>query len=465
MYNTTGNGDFMKKLFLGLKSIFFGSVTRGFVTVYAIFMLLIAALLKLPASVAPNQTLSWIDAIFISASGISTTGLSTVVIADTLSSLGKVILALGIQFGGIGLIMLLSIIWMAVGKKISFRERQMIMVDQNQFKMSGVVKLVKSVLIVLFTVEFIAFLIMGLYLYSSGYYGLKESLFQAFFLTISLTTNAGFDISGASFTMYHQDYFMQMLGMTLMFVGAVGFWPIMEFSEWVKSKFKKEKFEFSWFSKTLVGAHILLWIIGSILFYALESGNFLANKNWIESIFYGLFMSITTRNAGFSTIADINVLSGATLFLFMILMFIGSSPNSAGGGIRTTTLIVIIFSVIAYARGKNQVSIGKKAFKDEHINKAVVVFISAIALVLFASFILMIIEPFSWESIMFEVSSAFGTTGLSLGITPNLSVFGKIIIIATMFFGRIGMVTLLFIFKDDHKKINVQYPEVEVIIG
>lgn len=465
MYNTTGNGDFMKKLFLKLKSIFFGSVTRGFVTVYAIFMLLVAALLKLPASVAPNQTLSWVDAIFISASGISTTGLSTVVIADTLSSFGKVILALGIQFGGIGLIMLLSIIWMAVGKKISFRERQMIMVDQNQFKMSGVVKLVKSVLIVLFAVELIAFMIMGVYLYSNGYYNLKESFFQAFFLTISLTTNAGFDISGVSFTMYHQDYFMQMLGMTLMFVGAVGFWPIMEFSEWVKSKFKKEKFEFSWFSKTLVGAHIMLWIVGSILFYVLESGNFLVDKNWIESIFYGLFMSITTRNAGFSTIADINVLSSATLFLFMMLMFIGSSPNSAGGGIRTTTLIVIIFSVIAYARGKNQVSINKKAFKDEHINKAVVVFISAIALVLFASFLLMVIEPFSWESIMFEVSSAFGTTGLSLGITPNLSVLGKLIIIATMFFGRIGMVTLLFIFKDDHKKINVQYPEVEVIIG
>jgi Trk-type K+ transport system membrane component len=455
----------MKKILNGIRSIFFGSATRGFVTIYALFMLLVAALLKMPASLVPGQTLSWIDAIFISASGISTTGLSTVVVADTLSSLGKVVLALGLQFGGIGLIMLLSIIWMVVGKKISYKERTMIMMDQNQFKMSGVVKLVKSVVIVLFSIELIAFIIMGMYLHLSGYYALKDAFFQSFFLTISLTTNAGFDISGTSFTMYHQDYFMQILGMFLMFVGAVGFWPIMEFADWVKSKIKKEKFEFSWFTKTLVGTHIALWIVGTILFLVLEGNNYLADKNIIESIFYGLFMSITTRNAGFSTIADISVLSSSTKFLFMILMFIGSSPNSAGGGIRTTTLIVIIFSVIAYARGKNQVSIGKKAFKDEHINKAVVVFIAAIALVLFASFLLMAIEPFSWERIMFEVSSAFGTTGLSLGITPYLSLFGKIILIITMFLGRIGMVTLLFIFKDDHKKINVQYPEVEVIIG
>jgi Trk-type K+ transport system membrane component len=455
----------MKKFLNGIRSIFFGSATRGFVTIYALFMFLIAALLKMPASLAAGKTLSWIDAIFISASGISTTGLSTVVVADTLSSLGKVILALGLQFGGIGLIMLLSIIWMVVGKKISYKERTMIMMDQNQFKMSGVVKLVKSVIIVLFSIELVAFFIMGLYLHLGGYYNLKDAFFQSFFLTISLTTNAGFDISGTSFTMYHQDYFMQILGMFLMFVGAVGFWPIMEFAEWVKSKVKRQKFEFSWFTKTLVGTHLTLWVVGTILFIVLEGNNFLAGKNIIESLFYGLFMSITTRNAGFSTIADISVLSSSTLFVFMILMFVGSSPNSAGGGIRTTTLIVIIFSVIAYAKGKNQVSIGKKAFKDEHINKAVVVFIAAIALVLFASFLLMAIEPFSWERIMFEVSSAFGTTGLSLGITPHLSIVGKIIIIITMFLGRIGMVTLLFLFKDDHKKINVQYPEVEVIIG
>jgi len=455
----------MKKVLLFLKTIFFGTATRGFVTVYALFTLGIASLLRLPISLAPDKTLSWIDAIFISASGISTTGLTTVVIAETLSSFGKVVLALGLQFGGIGLIMLLAIFWMAVGKKISYKERTMIMVDQNQFKMSGVVKLVKSVLIILFTVELIAFLIMGLYLTLSGYYEVKEAFFQSFFLTISLTTNAGFDISGTSFVMYHQDYFMQILGMFLMFVGAVGFWPLMEFGAFVKAKIKKEKFVFSWFTKTLVSIHLILWIVGAGLFLLLEGNYFLVGKGTVESIFYGLFMSLTTRNAGFSTIGNLNVLTSATQFFYMILMFIGSSPNSAGGGIRTTTLLVILFSVITYARGKQQVTIGKKAFKAENINKAVVVFIAAIALVLFSSFLLMVSEPFEWHKIMFEVSSAFGTTGLSLGITPMLSFIGKIIIILTMFIGRIGMVTLLFLFKDEHKRVNVQYPEVEVIIG
>lgn len=455
----------MKKAWTILKSIFFGTYTRGFVTIYALFTITIATLLKLPVSLAPGQTLSWVDSIFVSASAISTTGLSTVVVANTLSSFGKVVLALGLQFGGMGLIMLLAIIWMAVGKKISYRERTMIMVDQNQSKMSGVVKLVRSVLIVLFTVELIGFLIMGSYLALAGYYNLKDAFFQSFFLTISLTTNAGFDISGTSFMMYHQDYFMQVLGMLLMFVGAVGFWPLMEFTEYIKAKRKKEHYEFSWFSKTLVSVHLILWVVGAIVFWTFEAETFLSGKNIIESIFYGLFMSLTTRNAGFSTIADLNVLSAPTLFFFTILMFIGSSPNSAGGGIRTTTFLILMFSMLSYAKGKRQVSIGKKAFKSESINKAFVVFISAMVIVLAASFLMMIVEPFEWRPILFEVSSAFGTTGLSLGITPFLSIAGKMVLILTMFLGRIGMVTLLFLFKDEHKKVNVQYPEVEVIIG
>lgn len=447
-----------------IKKIFFGTYIRGFVSFYALFTIGGATLLKLPFSLKEGVSLSWIDAIFVSASGMSTTGLSTIVVADTFSVIGKVILALILQFGGIGLIMILAIFWIITGKKITFRERHMIATDQNQYKVGGAVKLVKNVLIVLFTVEIIAMVIMTLYLYLRGYYNLNDSMLQSFFLTISLTTNAGFDISGTSLFQYSSDYPMQILSMFLMFTGAVGFWPLMDFKEWVSSKRRKEKFRFSSFTKLLVKLHVGLWLLGAIFVWLFEAQNFLVDKSFFDSVFYGLFMSLTTRNAGFATM-NVALFTEPTKFIFAILMFIGSSPNSAGGGIRTTTLLIVFLSLKSFATGREQVVLDKKAIKRESVNKAFVVFVGAILVVVLASLSLLLSESFTWEKIIFEVASAFGTTGLSLGITSALSFVGKIIIIATMFIGRIGIVSLLLFIKSSDNKNKVKYPETDIIIG
>lgn len=448
-----------------IKNFFFGTYIRGFVSFYALFTFTGAALLKLPVSLLPGQSISWIDAIFVSVSGMSTTGLSTITVATTFSAVGKVILAMILQFGGIGLIMLLAMFWMITGKRITFRERQMIMTDQNQFKMSGAVKLVRNVLIVLFTVELIGFVIMGSYLYFAGYYELQEAFFQAFFLTISMTTNAGFDISGTSLFQYATDFPMQILAMFLMFTGAVGFWPLMEFREWLKAKRNKESYQFSSFTKLLIKLHVGLWIIGAVFVWVAEY-DFFVNSGFslIESTFYGLFMSLTTRNAGFATI-DVSLFGTQTKFFFAILMFLGSSPNSAGGGIRTTTLITIILALKAFATGRNQVVWKKRSIKLESVNKAFVVFVGAILLVFTATNLILIADSFTWEEVAFEVASAFGTTGLSLGITSSLSSFSKIVLIATMFIGRVGIVALLMLTKPQTSKNKVQYPEADIIIG
>ncbi len=456
------------KLLKQLKKIFFGSYIRGFVTSYLLFMITGVILLKLPWSVQSGVELSWIDAVFTSASALSTTGLSTIVVKDTFTLFGQTMLALIIQFGGIGVIMMVALFWLVVRRKIGFKQRNMIMTDQNQLSRQGIVRFIRDVLIMIFVIEAIAFSIMFIYLYTAGYFSLFDAFFQAFFTTISLFTNAGFDIApgGDSFQMFANDYFMQVLAMTLMFTGAMGFWPLAEIKEFIIAKFKKEKFKFSLFVKTLVGLHLFIWIVSAVLLYTLESTRFFADKSIVESGFYALFMSLTTRNAGFSTM-EVTGFGDFTHVFFTLLMFVGSSPNSAGGGIRTSTLLVVLLGIKTFIMDEDKPVFKKRALKDETVYKSFVAIIVAGLVVFVQVFLMAIFErDQSANEILFEVVSAFGTTGLSLGITAQLGWFGKIILIMTMFIGRIGVLALLLMFRPSRKtKSQVQYPEMDMIVG
>lgn len=462
----------MKKI----RKFLFGTYTRGFVVSYFLFLMGGAALLKLPISVMDGQSLSWIDAIFVSVSGMSTTGLSTINVNETFTVFGKTVLAFILQFGGIGLIMFISTFWLLTRKKISFRERNMIMTDQNQFSRAGIVGFIRNVLIMIISIEIIGFITMTTYLaffYSSPDYTFTfgEAAYQSFFLTISMFTNAGFDISpvGSSLSMYANKYFMQTLAMSLMILGAIGFWPLAEFKMFIEAKIKKQKYEFSLFTKILVWMHLGLWIGSAVVVYIIEYNGFLADKGVLESIYYSLFMALTTRNAGFSTM-NMNDMSSTTQVLFGILMFIGSSPNSAGGGIRTTTLLLTVLGVVAYSRGKDQVVVQKKSIKPDTVYKSLIVLIGAGALIMFALLIMSYSEAalfptYDVKDIFFEIASAFGTTGLSMGITSNLSWVGKLVLIVVMFVGRVGILALLLMFKGDRAVSGVKYPEIDMIVG
>ncbi len=300
----------------------------------------------------------------------------------------------------------------------------------------------------------------------SDVFTISEAYFQAFFLTISMFTNAGFDISpgGDSLMMYNTDYFMQTLAMGLMLLGAIGFWPLAELKSWYEAKKKHEKFEFTLFTKILVSMHLGLWLISAIAVYGVEFNGFLADKGFFEGIYYSLFMSLTTRNAGFATM-NMTDMSATIQILFGVLMFIGSSPNSAGGGIRTTTFLLTIMGIIAFARGKDQIVIRRKSIKFETVYKSLMVVIGAGTLIVTALLIMTATEDFLVKEIFFEITSAFGTTGLSLGITSELTVVGKLVIIAVMFIGRVGILSLLLMFKGDKQKSGLQYPEIDLIVG
>jgi len=254
-----------------------------------------------------------------------------------------------------------------------------------------------------------------------------------------------------------------------MLLGAIGFWPLAEFKMFIEAKRRKEKYEFSLFTKLLVFMHLGLWALSALVVFAVEYNGAFADTNLLESIYYSLFMSLTTRNAGFATMS-MNDMSGTIQVLFGILMFIGSSPNSAGGGIRTTTLLITVLGIISFSKGREQVVIKKKSIKFETVYKSLMVVIGAGVLIMVGLLILTISEAslaptYGVKALFFELSSAFGTTGLSLGVTPNLSTVGKIVLIITMFIGRIGILALLLMFKGDRSEPNIKYPEIDIIVG
>lgn len=453
-----------------IRKLFFSTYARGFVSSYLLFMVIGAAFLKLPISLQSDQSLSWVDAFFVSASGLSTTGLSTIVVKDVFSRFGLTVLILIIQVGGIGLIMMVSLFWLVVRKKITFSERNMIMTDQNQLSRQGIVRFVRNVLIMILIIEIIGFLVMSSYfIMFTDYFTTKEAIYQAFFTTISLFTNAGFDIApgGDSFQMYANDYTIQSLAMGLMFLGAVGFWPLYELREWFVHTIKRkpEKYKFTVFTKTLVVLHLFLWLISTLYIFLAEHNHFLADKGTLEGVYYSFFMALTTRNAGFSTM-DVTQFTSATQLVFVVLMFIGSSPNSAGGGIRTTTLLVTLLGIRAFARNRRQVLFQNRHIKEGTVHKSFIVVLVAIFILVIHLIVLSLVEPYETKLLAFELVSAFGTTGLSLGITSELGSVSRVILIVTMFIGRIGIAALLLMFAPEKRPSGtVKYPEMDIIIG
>ena len=448
-----------------LRNFIHSTPTRLIVGYYFMFTIGFAFLLWLPFSLNEGVSLSFLDALFISTSGLSNTGLSPVSPVDTFSIPGILILALNLQIGGLGLMMISTAIWLLAGHKISTRERALIMTDQNQINLSGVVKLVKSVLISFLAIELVFMLILGNYYYFAGYYPIYwQAMLQGFFTTVSAITNSGFDITGSSLMPFQKDYFVQTLHMFLMFFGAMGFPVILDIKKYFQCRRTKQRFKFSIYTKLTMVTTIILWVVGIVGFYLFECNHFLADKGLIEGFFYATFNSLTTRNAGFATV-DMNAFSTATLTMFCGLMFVGSSPNSSGGGIRTTTFALMVLAILSFARGKQYVNIYGREIETQTVYKSFMIYIVATFIVSLSTLLICMSDQFPLMEIFFEVCSAFGTTGLSMGITGSLTSFAKLVLIATMFIGRIGIIAFLMIFRANVHPAKVRYPKVDIIIG
>lgn len=428
---------------------------------YFIAVAFSTGLLCLPVAYQPGVHIAFIDKLFVAVSALSVTGLTPISIADSLSITGIFFLALILQLGAVGIMAIGTSIWLLLGKKIGFKERRLIMTDQNQTKFEGMVRLIKQIIVVLFVIEFLAFLVLGTYFLK--YFSPGEAYLNGFFSTISAISNGGFDITGDSLISYKHDYFIQFITMLLIIFGAIGFPVLIEVKEYLFSK-NNSFFRFSLFTKVTSITFLILIIVGALLIYLLDARHFFAHKSWHETLFYVLFQSVTTRSAGLSTM-DISQLTEPNQLVMSLLMFIGASPSSAGGGVRTTTFALVVIFIITYARGGNNIRIFRREVHEEDLYKAVVVMLLAVMIVYISTITISAIESISVTKAFFESTSAFGTVGLSLGVTPQLGVVSKIILMLLMFIGRVGVITALFMFKRNRNGGNYHYPKERIIIG
>lgn len=415
-------------------------------------------LLKLPISTKIDGPLSWVDSIFISTSAVCVTGLTTVAdLSARLSIFGKFVLAFLIQIGGLGIVTIAIYVLVILGIKIGVTERYVIKEALNQHSLAGMVRLVRSIIITTLIIEFFGMIINFIvFIHDFSFW---QALGLSAFHSISSFNNAGFDILGAqSLQGYSGNVLLNINTMLMIVIGGIGFIVIRDILE------KRKWSLLSLYSKIVIKTTIFLIVFGAIVIKLFEY----SHVSWLQA----LFQSITTRTAGFSTV-NISMFSYSTLVVIMIMMFIGASPNSTGGGIKTTTLYVIFKSVISFMSGKPTV-VSKRKIDNNNRTKAFVLVSLAIFSVLVIFLIVARIEMsnthynMTFQEILFETISAFGTVGLSLGITPHLMASSKVILSFLMFLGRLGPITIFGIMNKNWgmpSASSIDYPVEKILVG
>lgn len=432
---------------------------------YLATILIASVLLHSPFSVKGTASLSWSEALFTATSAVSVTGLNVINVYETFTPIGNLILIVLFQIGGIGIMTLGTFIWILLGRNVTLSHRRLIMVDQNRSTLSGLVRLMKLVFMMALVFEVVGALIFTVYFYTAGYAPTwQRAIYEGVYHAIASFTNAGFDIFGNSMMDFSHDYFVQLVTILLIMLGAIGFPVLIEVHEYWFGK--QEHFRFSLFTKLTALTYFILLIAGAVSLWLIEEHLYYADMSWHEKLFQSLFHSVTARSAGFTTM-DISELSAASHFLLSALMFIGASPSSAGGGIRTTTFVLIILTITTYALGRREVRVFKRTIKQEDIIKSFVVFTAAMIVLVLSIIVIDSVElsRFSLHEVIFEVCSAFGTTGLSSGLSAKLSPLSQFILMALMFLGRIGLLTVIFYFLPSRRRESFHYPKEEIIIG
>ena len=425
---------------------------------FASLIIIGALLLNLPIATANNESIGIINALFTAASAVCVTGLVVVNTAEFFSTFGQVIIIILIQIGGLGFMTMATLGALVIGKKISLKERLVIKEQLNLGSLSGLVKLTKYVIIVTFVIEAI-----GTLLLSTRFipiYGIKEGLWFAMFHSISAYCNAGFDILGNSFVPYANDIVINLTLSALIILGGLGFSVYVDIS-------KNRKFErFQLHTKLVIWISTILILVGMIIFLVIEWNNpsTIGNLSFSQKMLPAFFQSVVTRTAGFNSL-DISLIKDTSAFLFIIFMFIGGSPGSTAGGIKTTTFGAIALTTISIIKGDKDVVAFKKRIPDNVINRSLAIVSVAMALIIMVSFVLTITEDVAFLEVLFETTSAFATVGLSRGITGDLTDIGKIIITLTMYMGRVGPLTMAFAFAQRSKHTKLRYAEGNVMVG
>lgn len=425
---------------------------------FAFMIVLGGFLLNLPMASASGESIGFIDALFTSASAVCVTGLVVVNTSSHWSTFGKFIIITLIQIGGLGFMTMATVGALILGKKISLKERLVIKEQLNQDTMSGLVRLIKYVLLSTFLIEGIGAIILSLRFLPD--YGLKKSLLYGGFHAISGFCNAGFDLLGNSMVDYSGDFIILSTISFLVILGGLGFNVYIDVLR--TKNFSRLKLH----SKVVLMVTLILILGGSLLFFLLEYNNpeTLLNMSFKNKLLNSYFQSVITRTAGFNSV-EVGGLRESSIFLMTILMFIGGSPASTGGGIKTTTFAVLAITSYSVVKSREDVVIFKKRIPREIIYRSIAIASIGLTILLIVSLALSVIEDESFILVLFEATSALATVGISAGLTGRLSPLGKIIIILTMYIGRLGPLTMAYAFGRKSKKANYRYSKGNIMVG
>lgn len=439
-------------------------ITLGFL----IIILFGGFILYLPCSYTNDSNPSMIDSIFTAASAVCVTGLVSLDTATTWSFFGQLWILCLIQVGGIGFVTIITIIFISLRKKVSLPSKIIARESLNQDSLGDIINLVKKVVKITFIIESIGVVLLAIYFVPS--YGLTEGIWYSIFHSISAFCNAGFDLMGSktgqftSLTSFASNTYVNLVLCTLIILGGIGFLTISEILE--KKNFKS----LSLHSKIVIFTSTSLILLGALTIFIFEYSNkhTLGPLSLGDKITASIFQSIAARTAGFNTI-NLSLLRVPTIVVMTPLMLIGASPASTGGGIKTTTFFACILFIKDTILGNEDHNAFERRIPKLTINKALATSLLAIVLSSILIIILSVLEPnISLTQAVFEIVSALATVGSSLGVTPTLSSISKLLLIVTMFLGRVGYITVLIALstkivrnKNNHK---LKYTEENILI-
>lgn len=418
-----------------------------------------AALLALP--ICRVTEIPFLDLLFTATSATTVTGLTTIPL-EQFTRYGHLVIMILMQIGGLGLITM-TLFLLSLFVNLGFGT-QLIMgkiLEMDSWK--NIKKLLLFIIGFTLLVETIG--ACCIFFAIKQHYTLTNALFLSLFHSVSSFCNAGFSLfpHGLSF-MQHNPFLLSVTSL-LILAGGLGFLTWVEINIWLHSFNKKRRYTFTLQSKIVLYATALLTGSGALLYWILERSNTLQNETWLLTILNSLLNSLSARSAGFVTVPT-SELHLATILVFMVMAFIGSSPGSTGSGVKITTFAIFLSTVRSAIYARPSIEIQGRRIAQEQVYKALAIITLSICWIFFATFCLLITEK-GWEflDILFEVVSAFATLGLSLGVTPLLTPFGKLLIIITMIIGRIGSMTAVLALQRKIAPAEYEYPEERVMLG
>jgi len=439
------------------------TICLGFLAVIAVGTIL----LMMPFSSAAGTWSSLLVALFTSTSAVCVTGLSVVDPGTYFSFWGQFFLLTLVQIGGLGYMTATTFLLLLLGARFGLRDKVAIQQALDRTGMHDSAQLIRSIISVTLIFE-ISGIFLLLPVFASDY-SLDRALWLAIFHSINSWNNAGFSLFKDSYVGYRTSLLLNLVVTALIIFGGIGYGVILEMYVWLRDRLqrKPEKMVFSLNFKVATTTTLVLLAFGTIAFFLVESRNpqTFGNLSLGNQIMLAWFQSVTPRTAGFNTI-DIGKMTTAGLFLTIAFMFIGASPGGTGGGLKTTTFRVLTSCTKAILQGKEEVLLYERTVPISLILKAVGVLVGSIATVLLSTVLIALTDPeINFIQILFEVVSAFATVGLSTGITATVSATAKLILIITMYIGRVGILLLMAALLGDPKPTTIRYPEENMIVG